>query len=226
MNEQNSDSVYKTPEANLFEEEALPTSLLNSTLTYAKLKLLFWLSLLYLLATLPLVAISFMSGVVPDNENYRLATDIVSLIDNLLYLYLLYMFKLLLNHRLACHSVDNYIYATMILSLMMSILSYVMPEEVDSFGFSTLGFFVLMVPLGIVNVLYGVKLLKLQSYFNYLRLYSWSTIIAGVFLASVVLFLLAIPAGMVSSFAMAMMFHTTAKELKRHQSGERLSPNE
>ncbi|MEW8263707.1 MAG: hypothetical protein AB2736_15220 [Candidatus Thiodiazotropha taylori] len=226
MNEQNSDSVYKTPEANLFDEEVLPASLLNSTLTYTKLKLLFWLSLLYLLATLPLVAISFMSGVVPDNENYRLATDIVSLIDNLLYLYLLYMFKLLLNHRLACHSVDNYIYAAMILSLMMSILSYVMPEEVDSFGFSTLGFFVLMVPLGIVNVLYGIKLLKLQSYFNYLRLYSWSTIIAGVFLASVVLFLLAIPAVMVSSFAMAMMFHTTAKELKRHHAGERLSPNE
>ncbi|MBV2090614.1 MAG: hypothetical protein KUF72_06975 [Candidatus Thiodiazotropha sp. (ex Ctena orbiculata)] len=226
MNEQNSDSVYKTPEANLFEEEALPASLLSSTLTYAKLKLLFWLSLLYFLATPPLVVISFMSGVVPDSESYRLATDIVSLIDNLLYLYLLYMFKLLLNHRLACHSVDNYIYAAIILSLIMSILSYAMPEEVDSFGVSTLGFFVLMVPLGVVNVLYGIKLLKLQSYYNYLRLYSWSTIIAGVFLASVVLFLLAIPAGMVSSFAMAMMFYTTAKELKRHHAGERLSPNE
>ncbi|MBW9256473.1 MAG: hypothetical protein K1562_02465 [Candidatus Thiodiazotropha sp. (ex. Lucinisca nassula)] len=226
MNEQNSDSVYKTPEANLFEEEALPASLLNSMLTYAKLKLLFWLSLLYFLATPPLVVISFMSGVVPERESYRLATDIVSLIDNLLYLYLLYMFKLLLNHRLACHSVDNYIYAAIFLSLIMSILSYAMPQEVDSFGVSTLGFFVLMVPLGVVNVLYGIKLLKLQSYFNYLRLYSWSTIIAGVFLASVVLFLLAIPAGMVSSFAMAMMFYTTAKELKRHHAGERLSPNE
>ncbi|MCG8018289.1 MAG: hypothetical protein JAY97_18950 [Candidatus Thiodiazotropha sp. 'RUGA'] len=216
MNEQNSDSAYKTPEANLLEEEALPASLLNSTLTYTKLKLLFWLSLLYLLATLPMVAISFMSGVVPDNESYRLATDIVSLIDNLLYLYLLYMFKLLLNYRLDCHSVDNYIYAAIILSLIMSVLSYMMPEDMESLGISTMSFFALMVPLGIVNVIYGIKLLKLQSYFSYLMLYSWSTIIAGVFLASVVLFLLAIPAGMVSSFAMAMMFHTTAKELKSY----------
>ncbi|MCG7929055.1 MAG: hypothetical protein N0E44_03270 [Candidatus Thiodiazotropha lotti] len=220
MNKHNSDSVYKTPEANLLEEEELPTSLLNSNLNYTKLILLFWLSLLYLLATLPMVAISFMSGVVPDNESYRLATDIVSLIDNLLYLYLLYMFKLLLNYRLACHSVDNYIYAAIILSLIMSVLSYIMPEEVESLGFSTLGLFVLMVPLGVVNVIYGIKLLKLQSYFSYLRLYSWSTIIAGIFLASVVLFLFAIPAGMVSSFAMAMMFHTTAKELKRYDAGE------
>ncbi|MCG7899705.1 MAG: hypothetical protein JAY85_14785 [Candidatus Thiodiazotropha weberae] len=220
MNKQNGDSIYKTPEANLLEEEELPTSLLKSNLSYTKLLLLFWLSLLYLLATLPLVAISFMSGVVPDNESYRLATDIVSLIDNLLYLYLLYMFKLLLNYRLACHSVDNYIYAAIILSLIMSVISYIMPEEVESLGFSTLGFFVLMVPLGVVNVIYGIKLLKLQSYFSYLRLYAWSTIVAGIFLASVVLFLFAIPAGMVSSFAMAMMFHATAKELRRHYAGE------
>ncbi|MES9817305.1 MAG: hypothetical protein ABW155_11685, partial [Candidatus Thiodiazotropha sp.] len=76
------------------------------------------------------------------------------------------------------------------------------------------------------SILFIPALYRNYSFTGLIRLYSWSTIIAGVFLASVVLFLLAIPAGMVSSFAMAMMFHTTAKELKRHHAVEQLSLNE
>ena len=217
MNKINSESVYKTPEAELLVDEKLPDSFLSGRLSYKKLLLLFWLSLLYLVATLPLVAISFLSGVVSDNDTYGMATDIFSVIDNLLYIYLLYMFKLLLNYRLKCHSVDIYIYIVMFLSLVMSIISLIVPEEAETLSKSTISFFVLMVPLGIVTVIYGIKLLKIDSDFSYLKLYSWSTVIAGVLLASVVLFLLAVPVGMVSSYAMAMMFYTAAKELKRHQ---------
>jgi hypothetical protein len=216
MTDINSDSVYKTPESNLLGEIKLPASFLNSTLGYKKLRLLFWLSLIYLIATLPLVALSFMSGVAPDSDIYRMATDIFGLLDNLLYIYLLYMFKLLLNYRLDCYVVNKYIYVAIVLSLIMSVFSYTMPEQLETFSLSAIGFFVLMVPLGIVNVIYGFKLLKLESDFSYLKLYSWSTIIAGVLLASVVLFLFAVPVGMIASFAMAMMFYTAAKELKRY----------
>lgn len=205
-----SDSIYKTPEAELLINEELPRSFIDSNFSYKKLKFLAWLSVIYMISTIPLIGLSFMSGVTPDNNSYMVLGNIFNILDSMIFVYLLYMFKKLINSRLECHSADRYIYILIGLSIIMSALTIFMPN--DDLG--SISFFVLLVPLGIVSILFGVRLLKQKSDLKYLKLYSWSTIIMGIMLTSVVLFLLALPVGIVSSFAMAMIYFTAAKELK------------
>jgi hypothetical protein len=214
IHQMTSDSVYKTPEADLLINEELPKSFIDSNFSYKKLKYLAWLSVIYLIATIPLLGLSFMSGAAPENNSYIVLGNILDVIVSMIYVYLLYMFKKLINSRLECHSADRYIYILIGLSVIMPILTIFMTNDDLEFNIISITFFVMLVPLGIVSILFGVRLLKQKSDFKYLKLYSWSTIIMGVMLASVVLFLLALPVGIVSSFAMAMMYFTAAKELK------------
>jgi hypothetical protein len=84
----------------------------------------------------------------------------------------------------------------------------------DEFGIPMAVFVLSLVPFGIVSILYGKRLLKIETDFGYLRLYSWSIIIGGIFMATMIFFLLALPAAIVGSFAFMMMFFTAAGEKK------------
>ncbi|MES9939016.1 MAG: hypothetical protein ABW104_04490 [Candidatus Thiodiazotropha sp. 6PLUC2] len=211
----NSDSVYKTPESELLKEEIVPQSFVRGSLTTGKLLFLAWLTIFYLIATIPAIAISFMSGVEPENEFYTTFGNLFNIVDSAIYIYLLIMFKQLLNIRLETHTADRYITILVALSLIMAVLNIFMPADAEEFNLISISFFVLLIPMGIVSILFGLRLLKLKSNYNYLKLFSWSNIIMGGLLASVVLFLLALPAGLVSSYAMAMIFFTAARERKQ-----------
>jgi hypothetical protein len=217
MKTSDSDIVYKTPNAVLLKIESLPHDFINSNQKYSKLIVLGWLTILYLLTTLSLITSSFVGSVLTQNEVYIFIADVLSLLDGVLYIYLMLMFKNLVNNRLECQSADRYIYIILVLSSVITAISIFMSDDTEMLGFFSISFFILLALLGIVSILFGLRLLKIDSDFNYLKLFSWSTIIAGGLLASVVLFILAIPVGFVATYAMAMMFFSAAHELKSYQ---------
>ncbi|MES9926478.1 MAG: hypothetical protein ABW158_00035 [Candidatus Thiodiazotropha sp. 6PDIVS] len=214
----NSDSVYKTPESELLKDEILPQPFVRGKLTYRKLLFFAWLAIFYLIATIPAISISFMSGIEPEKEFYVILGNVFNLLDSAINIYLLLMFKQLLNLRLETHTADRYITILIVLSLIMAVLNIFIPAGAEEFNLISISFFVLLVPMGVVSILFGLRLLKLKSDYNYLKLFSWSNIIMGGLLASVVLFILALPVGLVSSFAMAMIFFTAARERKQSDS--------
>jgi hypothetical protein len=165
--------------------------------------------------TIPMVALSVMSGMGMKFDDFDRIDMLITVFDSLLYLYLILSFKRLVNYRFEYHKADRYIYLLIGISVVMTVISLVMPRDSEGLDPITIGYFVLLIPFGIVSILFGSSLLKIEFDFSYLRLFSWSTIITGALLASVVLFILALPVGLLSTFAMAMMFFTASRELRR-----------
>ncbi|MCU7874673.1 MAG: hypothetical protein KZQ82_15710 [Candidatus Thiodiazotropha sp. (ex Lucinoma annulata)] len=210
----NLESIYKAPVSDLVIKEELPEGFLYGVFTSKKLKNLTYLSFFYLILMIPLIGISFMSGFEPDNYFYGKATNVLTVIDAVIFIYLLVMFKALINHRFEFHGANRYISILIGLTFIMTVVSLFMPANPQEMDIVTISYFVLMVPLGIITILFGKRLLSIETEYNYLKLYSWSSIITGVCLATVVLFLLALPLSLVSSFAMAMLFLTASNELE------------
>ena len=220
-----SGSVYQTPASELLAKPDLPDAFLNGPLTREKLRYTGWLALLYLLLTPPHIGVSFMSGIEVGDNFYVNVNRLLTVVDTAIYIFLLFIFKQFVNVRFGFNRADRYISILIGLSVVMAVLSFLMPSDAETFDVPTIGYFVLLVPFGVVSILFGKRLLSINTDFSYLRLYSWSTIVAGVLLATVILFLLALPVGLVSSFALAMIFFTAAGELKAHKDNQPVLPS-
>ncbi len=208
-------SIYDPPASDLLVKEELPEKYLTGPLTRTKLKRIGWVALMHILVGLPVIVTSFYSAADGESEIYFMLSLILDLISTLLFVYLLVMFKLFLNLRFNYPRVNAHIIILIILSLIMVVDSFFMSNRADDMpGMATLVYFILMVVFGVIIALFGKRLLAINANFKYLRLYAWTNILLGVCLASVILFLLALPIGLVSSFALMMIFFTASDELK------------
>ena len=208
-------SVYDPPASDLLVKEELPEKYLTGPLTEQKLRRIGWVALMHILVGLPVIAASFYSAVYGESEIFFTLSLVLDLFSTLLFVYLLVMFKLFLNLRFNYYRVNAHIIVLIILSLMMVIDSFFMSDRMEgAFDIATLLYFLMMVVFGVIIALFGKRLLAIDTLFKYLRLFAWSNIVLGVCLASVILFLLALPVGLLSSFALMMIFFTAAGELK------------
>ena len=209
-----SNSVYKAPESVLVKNEKLPEKFISGKLSRKKLKLAGWLSIFYIILLFPSVGISFMSEFDPENEMYDITSKVFTLLDSIVWIYLFVIFKLFLNYRFKFYKVNRYINILIILTIIMFGISLFMPKGSEEFDPVMIIYFAFLIFYGIVNILFGKKLLSVPVYYKYMKFFAWINIISGVCLASVVLFLFAIPLGFISGLIMALIFFTAAKELK------------
>lgn len=205
------DSIYSPPAADLTIREELPEQYLTGPLTRKKLTFIAWFSLFYFVLEFPLFAISLLSEFYSESGTLAALDKILTLASSLIFIYLMAMFRMFLNLRFNYSGVNTHIIILIVLSIVMTVLSFLMTEE---FSIETIAFFVSLVPFGIVNILFGKRLLTIKEDYRYLRLFSWSNIILGIFLTTVILFPLAVPVSLVADFAFMMIFFTAVKELK------------
>jgi hypothetical protein len=203
-------SIYRPPTADLTMPEQLPEKYLKGPLSGKKLTSIALVSLVAFLLEFPTIAVSFLSEFY-NSEIYDSLYMVLTIISSLLFVYLLAMFRVFVNLRFNCSRVNVHVVILIVLSLLMAIDSLLIGDEFD---LAMIAYFVLLVLFGIVNILFGKRLLAIKEGYSYLRLYSWSTIIAGLFMATVILFVLALPAALVTSFAFMMIFFTAAREKK------------
>jgi hypothetical protein len=208
-------SIYSPPAADLTIEEELPEEYIGGTLTRRKLLFLAWLSLIYLVLTIPTIAVSFMSEFYGGSGGMQSLNTSLTVINLLVYIYSMIMFRIFLNLRFNYSGVNTHIFLLIALSLTLNVSSLLMG---DDFGVSMVVFVLSLVPFGIVSIMFGKRLLTIQSEFSYLKLYSWATIIAGILMTTVIFMVLALPAAIVASFGFMMMFFTAAGE-KKAQAG-------
>lgn len=208
------ESLYSAPASNLFLEEALPEGYVEGDLTQSKLRLAGWLSIIYMLIQVPSFVISFMVGAEPENTMYDGLFKALIIVDMLLWIYLILVFKAFVNIRFGFTGVNRVIQFMIALSVVMYGLVFFMGQGDDELDVFTIVYFALLIPMGVAMVLFGKRLLSIENEFKYLRIYAWLNIISGVCVASVILFLLATPLGLIASLLIALMFFAAANELE------------
>src|SRR5690606_8614417 len=75
-------------------------------------------------------------------------------------------------------------------------------------------FFAIMIPTGVVTVLFGRRLLSVARRYRYLPVYAWAEIISGICIASIFLFMLVLPLNVISTLALTLIFLTATQELR------------
>lgn len=210
---QSNDDVYRTPKASLEIEKVIPEAFSKSVLTVGKLRFLAWLSIFYLLMSILIIGVEVMVGLDAGNTMYQRLSEALSLIDTVIEIYLLLALKTFLNTRFEYFRANTEIYILIVLSILITVLSYGMEaaEEGSAVPF-TMVFFGVVAISGVISIIFGIKLVRLGEDYRGLKLYSWSVLLSGIAMASVVLLLLAVPLSLLNDIALAMMFFAAAKE--------------
>ena len=209
----NEKSIYDTPAADVTVPEQLPDAFTRGSLNPGKLRFAAFVSVLYFLILFPLVGFSFMEGWASDADRFKFWADALTLISMGMWIYLLLMFKAVLNQRLEYAGANTYIHILLVLSALMSVMPLFMDADESPFTLLGILFFAMMIPVGIITILFGRRLLAVAPRYKYLPLYAWTTILAGICTATVILFMLVLPLSLVSTIAMALIFLNASQEL-------------
>lgn len=172
-----------------------------------------WLSVVSAVLALPVLIISFISGILEDKSATLLYLE--ALLNTgyvVLYVYILIMFRRLLNEKSAFHDVDKYFTFLIWINISITVISIIalpFPEAQSIIG---IGVLVLLIPFGVIYVVFGIKLLNCEdNLFGYLKPFSYMTIVTGVMIAVIVLALLGIITTMISDVILALIFFKAAK---------------
>lgn len=209
----NENSIYDAPAADVTVPEQLPEAFRHGSLSPGKLRFAAFVSVLYLIMLFPLTGLSFMDGWDGGNENVKFWTDALTLLCTGMWIYLLLIFKTLLNQRLEFSGANTTLHILLVLSAVISVIPLFMDAGESPFGLLGILFFVMMIPLGIVTILFGRRLLTVAPHYRYLPLFAWTTILTGICTVTIILFMLVLPLSLVWTIAMALIFLNASQEL-------------
>ncbi len=172
-----------------------------------------WLSVVAAVLAFPSAVISFISGMVEGKNTALLYLDVIlSTANVVVYVYILIALKRLLNQKASFHDVDNYIMFSVWLSIAITTISIIALPFTEAQKIIGLGTLVLIIPFGIIYVVFGIKLLNCEDdLFGYLKPLSYLTIATGFMTAVVVLMLLGMLTAMISDVILALIFFKSAK---------------
>lgn len=76
------------------------------------------------------------------------------------------------------------------------------------------------IPMGVVQVVFGIKLLKCKETFSgRLKYFAYFNIASGVFLATVILFMFSLLTSIIADIILAIIFFTEVKNIEIENSG-------
>jgi drug/metabolite transporter (DMT)-like permease len=151
-------------------------------------------------------------------------SDLLFIIFTVIGVYVLIMFRKLLNERYNYHGIDTLIIISIWWSILFQISNLIMKAYAVLIGLEPrlilaliyLSFFIIaMLTIGIVDILIAVRLLKIKDKLNdLLRAFAYITIIAGILEASIVLSPLALILVPVTCVILGMIFLREKEEVE------------
>lgn len=171
-----------------------------------------WLSVVAAALYFPQIIIGLISELSADKSKTFLYLE--ALLNTgfiVIYVYIFVMLKRLLNEKAAFHDTDKYITFlvwTNVVITVISVIALPFPEAQEVVG---AGIIYLMVPLGVIYVVFGIKLLNCEdNLFGYLKPFSYLTIATGIMTAVVVLVFFGFITAIISDIILALIFFKAA----------------
>lgn len=171
-----------------------------------------WLSVVAAALYFPQIIIGLISELSADKSTTFLYLE--ALLNTgfiVIYVYIFVMLKRLLNEKAAFHDTDKYITFlvwTNVVITVISVIALPFPEAQEVVG---AGIIYLMVPLGVIYVVFGIKLLNCEdNLFGYLKPFSYLTIATGIMTAVVVLVFFGFITAIISDIILALIFFKAA----------------
>lgn len=191
--------------------------MVTNVLDEKSLNLAGWLSVVSAVLVLPLSTIGFFTGWFAMEDD--LGVGVLYLIAflntgySVIGVYILVMFRRLLNQKAAFHDVDMFIKLMIGLTIAVTVVGLITPVlSSTATGIVGIASIVLLMPFGVVAIVFGIKLLNCDDdFFGHLKPFSYLTIATGVLYGSVVLILFAPLTDAVSSVLLALVFFKSAK---------------
>jgi hypothetical protein len=183
------------------------------SITKKQLNFTGWLSIAYGIISIPYTIFVYAFALIYPGE-----TNILGVVLSVLYLgtfiYLYIFLKRFLNKIHKFHNVDKIIRNILLINIIFFVLSelanFYKNTACTACGISLL----LLIPLGILLILFGIRLLSLKNdLFGLLKPLSYQTIATGVLLSSVVLFPLSLIPGVITSVIMGIIYIRSASEI-------------
>lgn len=118
---------------------------------------------------------------------WTMTVAVMNIVGLVIGVYVLYMFRRLLNERCSFHDVDTLITILILVNVASSLLGLVglLPNFQTAAGVAVA---VLFVPFGILEIVFGVKLLQVKdNLFGLLKPFAYFTIAGGVCAATILL---------------------------------------
>ena len=208
---------YAAPSVVLIDEQA-PKTLAGWSA--GRLRVFAWLSLAVVAMVLASLVASFFETA-EEAGMARIAGDVADWLTTLstaLGCYLLLVFKAFLERRFVVGQIAAPVYLIVATSLLGEVLHWLWGDAIfTNWGWSTVGYTMVLVLMGLAALWLGILLLKIPEPYPSLRAMAWMEIVGGGMLASVILLLLAFIPLLAGTVASALVFFRGAKELEGSQ---------
>lgn len=212
-----SNNPYQTPQADVLTEENIPGSFLDGTITVKLLSMAGWLTVFYLLLSIPNIGLSIYAEYVAV-DGLKNLSDALSIVTYVLSSYLLLLLRKFLHARLPGLNITLATYLLIIVGLLVLLIPMLIKEPAPTEYVSIVIYYlVLFIPAGLVLLFYGIKLVRVKSNYRHLKVYAWLNLVTGICFLSIVLFIFAIPLTVVSDIYMALLFFHGRRELRDYQ---------
>jgi len=209
-----SNNPYQAPRATVDDQTPLPDNFIHGKLTWKKLNAAAWIAIFYLVFSIPLLGISYYAEIEQDKTLHTIE-NIASLVSLALYIYLILIFRSFLETRFANVNFATITYLSIAATSITVLIPILFTEPATDDVVQYLLYLVaLLVPTGIVTLIYGIKLIRINHVYPYLKPLGWLNIITGVLMITIILFLLVIPLGFASEILMILIFFSASRELR------------
>ena len=178
-------------------------------LSNKELNLSGWMCVVAAVSTVPLIVFGFYIGMVGEEITAFLSLTgfLLSAIYTVVFVYIYLQFKKLLNQHANFHDVDLYITLLIWINIISTLISHIPDLFPSTEIIFSIALFVMFIPMGIILIIMGIKLLKCEAEFNSkLKYFSYFTIASGVLLASVIFFLFSFVTSIITDIILAAIF--------------------
>ncbi|SMF31595.1 hypothetical protein SAMN02745866_02089 [Alteromonadaceae bacterium Bs31] len=207
-------SIYERPKSNLVNKNNIPDSFLNGKVTEKSLKNARSYTLASLLLSVPLIYYLLKSLAGQTSSQLDVIARVCEVISVGLWVYIIYTFGLCLNVRFKFYKINKIIFWNMGLSVAITLVGMLLNSEDTTFNYISLTYVLLLIAYGVNSILMGRALFDEKVFYPYMRMFAWSTVAGGVCMASIILFIFALPFGLISLFALLVIFHRLVWELE------------
>lgn len=185
-------------------------------LTKKYLNLAGWLAVVSAVITFPGIILSIISGMVQVKSASLLYLEaIFNTGTTALTVFIFIMLKRLLNEKAKFHDVDKYITFLIWVTIILTVIEVLTLPFSEIQGIIGLGVIVLIIPLGIIYIVFGIKLLNCEdNLFGYLKPFSYLSIATGIMMAVVILIPLGMITSIISDIVLALIFFKAVKNIQ------------
>ncbi|NNN28594.1 MULTISPECIES: hypothetical protein [Pseudomonas] len=207
---------YAAPQVELVDTRA-PTPFLVGDWSSGKLRLLAGLTLALLLTDLTLIGIGMVARL-PGGPKFLMPyEEWLGALSMLLGCFLAWRSTRLLEDRFAARGLRWPMWILIVIAVVMQVFS--MLFDVDLTGSrqsnATVYFMMMYLPSGLVQLWYGIRVLKIQLPFTSVKVMGWFDVVSGICLASIVLFAFGTLLSIINTIPLALIFLRSAGEQER-----------